>query len=151
VHLDSFQVAKLEEVVNNDGNIDVAMNIRKNLEYVVVNNNNTEVDIEKNIANNNILNNNNNNQNSNHAAVAINDNEAIENDVAIEKSRSIECNVNTQPLVLKHLRKIFLPTSTGKNPVLAVKDMCLTVENGEILGLLGGKFFFLCLLFFYLY
>jgi ABC-type multidrug transport system ATPase subunit len=70
--------------------------------------------------------------------------EALDEDVKEERERTLALNISEKkqqgqlpPLVLQRLRKYFAPAHSSRTGVLAVEDLALTVEKGEIFGLLG--------------
>ncbi len=76
--------------------------------------------------------------------------ELLDEDVKAERRRTlenkevvgIEGGVNpdvTPPLTMKRLRKFFPPKVQGRRGVMAVEDLALTVDKGEIFGLLGAN------------
>jgi hypothetical protein len=70
--------------------------------------------------------------------------EALDEDVKEERNRTLSLNISElkeqgqlPPLILQRLRKYFRPAQSSRTGVMAVEDLALTVEKGEIFGLLG--------------
>jgi ABC-type multidrug transport system ATPase subunit len=92
---------------------------------------NNNVDVEK-IYNKND-NNNNNNIKNNNAEEAV---DSLEKGTALSSKKQTK---SLQPLKINHLRKVFPPTASGRKPVVATQDLSMTVQSGEIFGLLGAN------------
>eukprot|EP01038_Epipyxis_sp_PR26KG_P014727 gene14727-19795_t len=58
--------------------------------------------------------------------------------VLAERQRTNEI-AEVVPVKINEMRKVFAPTKAGKLPVVAVQNLSMTVDTGEIFGLLGAN------------
>ncbi|KAF9407456.1 ATP-binding cassette sub- A member 1 [Podila epigama] len=64
--------------------------------------------------------------------------DADDDDVIIERDNALDANFETQARIC-NLQKVFQESSFRKSPLdkIAVKDLCLTLQDGKLLALLG--------------
>lgn len=68
------------------------------------------------------------------------DEASLDSDVAQERKKVLVDEASTEkPLKIERLRKIYPPVQDGGESVVAVDDICLSVNDGEVFGLLGAN------------
>jgi ABC-type multidrug transport system ATPase subunit len=63
----------------------------------------------------------------------------LDEDVKAERTATEAASTLSTPLKVDRLRKVFAPKAAGKSGVVATEDICFTVQDGEIFGLLGAN------------